>query len=130
MYAIRSYYVPKQEKASETTLILGTVKGDVHDVGKNLVDIILSNNGFKVINIGIKADLNDFIIAVKEHKAQAIGMSGLLVKSTAVMKDNLEELKNQGVDIPRITSYNVCYTKLLRIRFLGVIVFSRFYYMV
>lgn len=93
-------YLPKEEKASETTLVLGTVKGDVHDVGKNLVDIILSNNGFKVINIGIKADINDFIIAVKEHKAQAIGMSGLLVKSTAVMKDNLEELKRQGVDIP------------------------------
>ena len=93
-------YLPKEEKASETVLVLGTVKGDVHDVGKNLVDIILSNNGFKVINIGIKADLNDFIIAVKEHKADAIGMSGLLVKSTAVMKDNLEELQAQGIDIP------------------------------
>ena len=93
-------YLPKQEKASETVLVLGTVKGDVHDVGKNLVDIILSNNGFKVINIGIKADINDFIIAVKEHKAQAIGMSGLLVKSTAVMKENLDALKNEGLDIP------------------------------
>ncbi len=93
-------YLPKEEKASETTLVLGTVKGDVHDVGKNLVDIILSNNGFKVINIGIKADINEFIIAVRENKAQAIGMSGLLVKSTAVMKDNLEELKKQGIDIP------------------------------
>ncbi|MFA7082906.1 MAG: methionine synthase [Arcobacteraceae bacterium] len=93
-------YLPKEEKATETVLVLGTVKGDVHDVGKNLVDIILSNNGFKVINIGIKADINDFIVAVKEHKAQAIGMSGLLVKSTAVMKDNLEELKKQGIDIP------------------------------
>ena len=93
-------YLPKEEKASETVLVLGTVKGDVHDVGKNLVDIILSNNGFKVINIGIKADLNDFIIAVKEHKADAIGMSGLLVKSTAVMKDNLEELQKQGIDVP------------------------------
>ncbi len=93
-------YLPKEEKASETVLVLGTVKGDVHDVGKNLVDIILSNNGFKVINIGIKADLNDFIIAVKEHKADAIGMSGLLVKSTAVMKENLEELQAQGIDIP------------------------------
>jgi len=93
-------YLPKEEKASETVLVVGTVKGDVHDVGKNLVDIILSNNGFKVINIGIKADINDFIIAVQEHKAQAIGMSGLLVKSTAVMKENLEELKRQGIDIP------------------------------
>ncbi len=93
-------YLPKEEKASETVLVLGTVKGDVHDVGKNLVDIILSNNGFKVINIGIKADLNDFIIAVREHKAQAIGMSGLLVKSTAVMKENLETLQKEGIDIP------------------------------
>jgi 5-methyltetrahydrofolate--homocysteine methyltransferase len=93
-------YLPKQDKASDTVLVLGTVKGDVHDVGKNLVDIILSNNGFKVINIGIKADINDFIVAVREHKAQAIGMSGLLVKSTAVMKENLEELKRQGIDIP------------------------------
>ncbi len=93
-------YLPKEDKASETVLVLGTVKGDVHDVGKNLVDIILSNNGFKVINIGIKADLNDFIIAVKEHKAQAIGMSGLLVKSTAVMKENLETLQKEGIDIP------------------------------
>ncbi|RXJ92026.1 methionine synthase [Malaciobacter molluscorum] len=93
-------YLPKEDKASETVLVLGTVKGDVHDVGKNLVDIILSNNGFKVINIGIKADINEFIIAVKEHKAQAIGMSGLLVKSTAVMKENLEELQRQGINIP------------------------------
>ncbi|SKB77767.1 methionine synthase [Malaciobacter marinus] len=93
-------YLPKEDKASETVLVLGTVKGDVHDVGKNLVDIILSNNGFKVINIGIKADINDFVIAVRKHKAQAIGMSGLLVKSTAVMKENLEELQKQGIDIP------------------------------
>jgi len=93
-------YLPKEEKASETVIVIGTVKGDVHDVGKNLVDIILSNNGFKVINIGIKADLNSFLIAAKEHKAQAIGMSGLLVKSTAVMKENLEELQKMGIDIP------------------------------
>ncbi len=93
-------YLPKEKKSNKTVLVLGTVKGDVHDVGKNLVDIILSNNGFKVINIGIKADLNDFIIAVKEHKADAIGMSGLLVKSTAVMRDHLEELQKQGINIP------------------------------
>ncbi|MFA9373273.1 MAG: methionine synthase [Poseidonibacter sp.] len=93
-------YLPKEEKASETVIVVGTVKGDVHDVGKNLVDIILSNNGFKVINIGIKADLNSFLIAAKEHKAHAIGMSGLLVKSTAVMKENLEELQKMGIDIP------------------------------
>ncbi|OCL88513.1 Methionine synthase [Aliarcobacter thereius] len=93
-------YLPKQEKASETTMVIGTVKGDVHDVGKNLVDIILSNNGFKIINIGIKADLSKFIEAAKEHNADAIGMSGLLVKSTAVMKENLEEMQKLGLKIP------------------------------
>ncbi|MDY3200257.1 MAG: homocysteine S-methyltransferase family protein, partial [Arcobacter sp.] len=93
-------YLPKQEKASETTLILGTVKGDVHDVGKNLVDIILSNNGFKVVNIGIKAGLDTFVEKLQEHNAHAIGMSGLLVKSTAVMKENLEELQKMGIKVP------------------------------
>jgi len=95
-------FLPKKEKATETTLIIGTVKGDVHDVGKNLVDIILSNNGFKVINIGIKADLQDFLVAMKEHSANAIGMSGLLVKSTAVMKENLEMMRSMGISIPVI----------------------------
>ena len=93
-------YLPKQEKASETTLIIGTVKGDVHDVGKNLVDIILSNNGFKVVNIGIKAGLDTFVDKLQEHNAHAIGMSGLLVKSTAVMKENLDELQKMGIKIP------------------------------
>jgi 5-methyltetrahydrofolate--homocysteine methyltransferase len=95
-------YLPKIEKDSETTLVLGTVKGDVHDVGKNLVDIILSNNGFKVVNIGIKANVEQFIAKAKEHNASAIGMSGLLVKSTNEMKSNLEELQKQDIDIPVI----------------------------
>ena len=93
-------YLPKQEKETDTTLVLGTVKGDVHDVGKNLVDIILSNNGFKVENIGIKADLGSFIDKFEETNASALGMSGLLVKSTAVMKENLEELTRQGIKVP------------------------------
>ncbi|MBE0492240.1 MAG: methionine synthase [Sulfurospirillum sp.] len=93
-------FLPKKEKESKTTLVLGTVKGDVHDVGKNLVDIILVNNGFKVVNIGIKADLEAFLQAYKEHKADAIGMSGLLVKSTAVMRENLESLKQMGIKVP------------------------------
>lgn len=93
-------YLTKQEKASETTLVIGTVKGDVHDVGKNLVDIILSNNGFKVINIGIKTDLDQYIDEIKKGNVHAIGMSGLLVKSTAVMKENLEELTKLGITIP------------------------------
>jgi 5-methyltetrahydrofolate--homocysteine methyltransferase len=93
-------YLPKIEKKTDTTLILGTVKGDVHDVGKNLVDIILSNNGFKVINLGIKVELEKFVETLKESNADAIGMSGLLVKSTQVMRDNLEALKSAGIKIP------------------------------
>jgi 5-methyltetrahydrofolate--homocysteine methyltransferase len=93
-------YLPKIEKKADTTLILGTVKGDVHDVGKNLVDIILSNNGFKVINLGIKVDLDKFVETLKSSNADAIGMSGLLVKSTQVMKDNLIALKESGITIP------------------------------
>ncbi|MEW5831673.1 MAG: methionine synthase [Campylobacterota bacterium] len=93
-------HLPKQEKTAETVLVLGTVKGDVHDVGKNLVDIILTNNGFKVINLGIKVELESFIEAVKNSNASAIGMSGLLVKSTQVMKENLEALAREGIEIP------------------------------
>jgi 5-methyltetrahydrofolate--homocysteine methyltransferase len=93
-------YLPKIEKKVDTTLILGTVKGDVHDVGKNLVDIILSNNGFKVINLGIKVELDNFIDTLKASNAQAIGMSGLLVKSTQVMKENLEAMKEADIKIP------------------------------
>ncbi len=93
-------YLPKTDKAVNTTLILGTVKGDVHDVGKNLVDIILSNNGFKVINLGIKVGLEAFIEALKTSNAHAIGMSGLLVKSTQVMQENLIALKEAGIATP------------------------------
>ncbi|MDK9693630.1 MAG: methionine synthase [Sulfurimonas sp.] len=93
-------YLPKIDKKVDTTLILGTVKGDVHDVGKNLVDIILSNNGFKVINLGIKVDIEAFIKTLKESNASAVGMSGLLVKSTQVMKENLEALQREGIKIP------------------------------
>ncbi|MEA3513141.1 MAG: methionine synthase [Campylobacterota bacterium] len=93
-------YLPKIQKESETTLVLGTVKGDVHDVGKNLVDIILSNNGFKVVNIGIKANIESFISEAKKHNANAIGMSGLLVKSTNEMKANLEVLQEQNIKLP------------------------------
>ncbi|WP_241726859.1 methionine synthase, partial [Dietzia sp. SLG310A2-38A2] len=78
-------------------IVLATVKGDVHDIGKNLVDIILSNNGYDVVNIGIKQPIADIISAAREHKADVIGMSGLLVKSTVVMKDNLAELNSEGI---------------------------------
>lgn len=93
-------YLPKVEKSVDTTLALGTVKGDVHDVGKNLVDIILSNNGFKVQNLGIKVEIDEFIKTMKDGHISALGMSGLLVKSTQVMKENLERLKAEGIDIP------------------------------
>jgi len=93
-------YLPKVEKAVDTTLVLGTVKGDVHDVGKNLVDIILSNNGYKVINLGIKVELDKFLETLKESNASALGMSGLLVKSTQVMLENLTTLKENGIKIP------------------------------
>ena len=77
--------------------MLATVKGDVHDIGKNLVDIILSNNGYDVVNLGIKQPISEIIRAADEHNADAIGMSGLLVKSTVIMKENLEELNSRGV---------------------------------
>lgn len=93
-------FLPKTSQKNRATLVLGTVKGDVHDVGKNLVDIILTNNGFKVINLGIKVELEQFIKAYQEHKADAIGMSGLLVKSTLEMKNNLEEMQRRGIRVP------------------------------
>jgi 5-methyltetrahydrofolate--homocysteine methyltransferase len=89
--------VAGQEKG---TIVLATVKGDVHDIGKNLVDIILTNNGYRVVNLGIKVGLADMVAAVREHSAHAIGMSGLLVKSTVVMRENLEEMSRQGLDVP------------------------------
>src|SRR5947199_5751889 len=82
------------------TMVLATVKGDVHDIGKNLVDIILTNNGYRVVNLGIKQTVENILNAAEEHKADAIGMSGLLVKSTLVMKDNLELMNERGLSVP------------------------------
>ncbi len=82
--------------------VIATVKGDVHDIGKNLVDIILSNNGYKVINLGIKQPVDNIIKAYEEHQPDCIAMSGLLVKSTAFMKDNLEVFNEKGITIPVI----------------------------
>jgi 5-methyltetrahydrofolate--homocysteine methyltransferase len=84
------------------TLVLATVKGDVHDIGKNLVDIILTNNGYKVINLGIKQPIDNILQAQQEHNADAIGMSGLLVKSTLIMKDNLDLMNERGITVPVI----------------------------
>jgi len=93
-------HMERVEGQEKGTIVLATVKGDVHDIGKNLVDIILTNNGYRVVNLGIKIPLADMLHAASEHKAHAIGMSGLLVKSTVVMRENLEEMSRQGVDIP------------------------------
>jgi 5-methyltetrahydrofolate--homocysteine methyltransferase len=85
------------DESGKGTIVLATVKGDVHDIGKNLVDIILSNNGYTVVNLGIKQPISTIIDAAEENAADAIGMSGLLVKSTVVMKENLEEMNQRGV---------------------------------
>jgi 5-methyltetrahydrofolate--homocysteine methyltransferase len=95
-------FMEKQEGASRGRIVLATVRGDVHDIGKNLVDIILTNNGYTVYNLGIKQPINNIIAAWREHRADAIGLSGLLVKSTLVMRDDLGVLNEQGIDVPVI----------------------------
>ncbi|HET6212830.1 MAG TPA: methionine synthase [Micromonosporaceae bacterium] len=100
MKAAVAYLEPHMEKADgggKGRIVLATVKGDVHDIGKNLVDIILSNNGYEVVNIGIKQPITAIIDAAEANSVDAIGMSGLLVKSTVVMKDNLEEMTTRGL---------------------------------
>ena len=93
-------FMERIEGQTKGKIVLATVRGDVHDIGKNLVDIILTNNGYTVYNLGIKQPVNDIVRAAREHKADAIGMSGLLVKSVGVMKENLEEMNIQGVKVP------------------------------
>ncbi len=90
-------YMEKTDEAGKGTIVLATVRGDVHDIGKNLVDIILSNNGYNVVNLGIKQPISAILDAAHEHRADAIGMSGLLVKSTVIMKENLEEMNSRGL---------------------------------
>ncbi|MGI5215195.1 methionine synthase [Plantactinospora sp. CA-290183] len=100
MKAAVAHLEPHLEKADDGgkgRIVLATVKGDVHDIGKNLVDIILSNNGYEVVNIGIKQPITAILEAAEQHRADAIGMSGLLVKSTVVMKENLAEMAARGV---------------------------------
>lgn len=91
-------FMEKTDDGGRGTMLLATVKGDVHDIGKNLVDIILSNNGYNVVNIGIKQSINEIISAALEHDVDAVGMSGLLVKSTVVMRENLEEITARGLE--------------------------------
>jgi len=95
--ALLEPFMEKSEAAGKGKIVLATVRGDVHDIGKNLVDIILSNNGYDVVNIGIKKTINEIIAAAEESGADVIGMSGLLVKSTVVMKENLLELNSRGL---------------------------------
>ncbi|MFF4954002.1 methionine synthase [Streptomyces chattanoogensis] len=107
MKAAVAYLEPHMEKSDaegKGTIVLATVRGDVHDIGKNLVDIILSNNGYNVVNLGIKQPVSAILEAAEEHKADVIGMSGLLVKSTVIMKENLEELnqRKMAADFPVI----------------------------
>ncbi|MFZ3556321.1 methionine synthase [Streptomyces sp. BH055] len=102
-----AYLEPHMEKSDSEgkgTIVLATVRGDVHDIGKNLVDIILSNNGYNVVNLGIKQPVSAILEAAAEHRADVIGMSGLLVKSTVIMKENLEELNQRklAADFPVI----------------------------
>lgn len=102
-----AYLEPHMEKSDaegKGTIVLATVRGDVHDIGKNLVDIILSNNGYNVVNLGIKQPVSAILDAAGEHRADVIGMSGLLVKSTVIMKENLQELNQRGMaaDFPVI----------------------------
>jgi 5-methyltetrahydrofolate--homocysteine methyltransferase len=104
MKAAVRFLEPFMEKkggaTAKGTMVLATVKGDVHDIGKNLVDIILTNNGYRVINLGIKQTIDTILSAYQEHKADAIGMSGLLVKSTLIMKENLEIMNERGIGVP------------------------------
>jgi 5-methyltetrahydrofolate--homocysteine methyltransferase len=95
-------HIEKTDDDGRGTIVLATVKGDVHDIGKNLVDIILTNNGYTVVNLGIKQPVSEILRAATEHRADAVGMSGLLVKSTVVMKENLEEINSRGIaaDLP------------------------------
>ncbi|WP_034091116.1 methionine synthase [Streptacidiphilus albus] len=102
-----AYLEPHMEKSDaegKGTIVLATVKGDVHDIGKNLVDIILTNNGYTVVNLGIKQPVSAILDAAQEHRADVIGMSGLLVKSTVIMKENLQELNQRklAADFPVI----------------------------
>jgi 5-methyltetrahydrofolate--homocysteine methyltransferase len=90
-------HMEKSDQGGKGTVVLATVKGDVHDIGKNLVDIILTNNGYDIVNLGIKVGINEMIQAAEEHKADAIGMSGLLVKSTLIMRENLVELNDRSL---------------------------------
>lgn len=110
-------YLDQSQQKTPTKIVLATVRGDVHDIGKNLVDIILTNNGYQVYNLGIKCEIDTILKKAEEIQADAIGMSGLLVKSAIVMKDNLLEMQRRGIKLPVLLGgasltrdyvYNIC----------------------
>ncbi len=103
MKAAVAYLEPHMDRAdsqSKGRMVLATVRGDVHDIGKNLVDIILTNNGYEVINLGIKQPVDNVLAAIREHQPDAVGLSGLLVKSTVIMREDLERMARENVSVP------------------------------
>jgi 5-methyltetrahydrofolate--homocysteine methyltransferase len=122
-------YMEKEDSASRGTIMLATVKGDVHDIGKNLVDIILSNNGYKVVNLGIKVPPQDLINAYQQHKPDAIGLSGLLVKSAQMMVETAQELRQAGVTVPVLVGGAALTNKFTRLRiapeYQGLVAYAR-----
>ncbi len=98
--ALLEPHMEKTDTSSKGKIVLATVKGDVHDIGKNLVDIILTNNGYEVVNLGIKQPVDNVLDAIREHNPDVVGLSGLLVKSTVIMREDLERLTKEGVKVP------------------------------
>ncbi len=132
MKAAVSHLEPHMEKAdsaSKATIVLATVKGDVHDIGKNLVDIILGNNGFKIINLGIKIPPEELIKAYREHRPDAIGLSGLLVKSAQMMVVTAQDLKAAGIDCPILVGGAALSNRFTRLRiapeYTGIVAYAK-----
>src|SRR6202521_1340951 len=126
-----SFLEPLMEKIDQGgrgRVVLATVKGDVHDIGKNLVDIILTNNGYEVINLGIKVGVNEMLSAVEEHKADALGMSGLLVKSTLIMRENLEIMNERSMSAVPVLLGGAALTRTYVERDLREILGGRLFY--
>jgi 5-methyltetrahydrofolate--homocysteine methyltransferase len=122
-------HMEKTESATKGRIILATVKGDVHDIGKNLVDIILTNNGYKVINLGIKVPPDELIKAFNEHSPDAIGLSGLLVKSAQMMVITAQDLKQAGIDCPMLVGGAALSNRFTRMKiapeYAGLVVYAK-----
>ena len=122
-------YMSKEEASAKGKVLLATVKGDVHDIGKNLVDIILSNNGYQVINLGIKVPPQDLIAACNEHKPGAIGLSGLLVKSAQMMVETAQDLTTAGIDCPVLVGGAALSNRFTRLRiapaYRGIVLYAK-----